>query len=81
MIWMLAPEQVSVTGDALDPALFVALYLGVVATVYALGEPRSKTDTYLRTGTLIMCALITVIMMLWLVVGILHRFGLLEWID
>jgi Na+/H+ antiporter NhaC len=67
-----------VTGESLDPALFVALYLGVVATVYALGEPRSRTDTYLRTGTLIMCAIITVVMMAWLVIGILHRFGLLQ---
>lgn len=62
---------------ALDPALFVALYLGVVATVFALGEPISKLESRLRAGTLIMCAVITIVMVVWLVVGILVRVGLI----
>lgn len=63
---------------ALDPALFVALYLGVVATVFALGEPRTTMESRVRAGTLIMCAVITVVMVVWLVVGILVRVGLLS---
>jgi len=63
--------------DPLDPALFVALFLGVTATVYAMGEPLSRTEMRLRLITLILCAVIAVVMAFWLVVGILHRFGLL----
>jgi hypothetical protein len=61
--------------EHLDPALFVALFLGVTGTLYAMGEPQSKTEMRLRLGTLIMCAIISVIMALWLVVGIAHRAG------
>jgi hypothetical protein len=64
--------------DPLDPALFVALFLGVTATVYAMGEPLTKTEIRLRLVTLVLCAVIAVIMCLWLIVGILHRFGLLQ---
>jgi len=63
--------------DPLDPALFVALFLGVTATVYAMDEPLTKTEMRLRLATLVMCAIIAVIMCGWLMVAILHRFGVL----
>jgi hypothetical protein len=64
-----------VTDDPLDPALFVALFLGVTGTVYAMGEPQTKTETRLRLVTLILCAVIAVVMVFWLVTTVLHRAG------
>lgn len=65
----------AITEDALDPALFVALFLGVVGTVYAMGEPLTKGEMRLRMGTLIICAVIALIMAFWLVTGIMRRAG------
>lgn len=73
--WILAPSSEVISEDILDPALFVALYLGVVATVFALAEPKNKLETRVRAFTLILCAVIAVIMVVWLSVGILHRVG------
>jgi hypothetical protein len=75
MIWMLADAPTEVVEDVLDPAMFVALYLGVVATVFALGDPISKLETRVRAATLIFCALIAVIMVAWLLTAILRIAG------
>jgi hypothetical protein len=76
--WILTPAAEAAEGVSeqdLDPALFVALYLGVVGTVFALGEPRNSVETYLRAGALFFCAIIAVIMILWLSVGIFKIAG------
>lgn len=75
--WVLAPTGPPISDDILDPAFFVALYLGVVAAVFSLGEAKSKLEMRLRAGTLILCAIITVILCIWLSLSVLRRVGLL----
>lgn len=75
--WVLAPAGPLIPEEILDPAFFVALYLGVVATVFALGEPISKLEIRVRAFTLVLCAVIAVIMVIWLSAGVLARLGLL----
>jgi len=59
----------------IDGAIFVAVYLGVVGVVFAMGEPQSNGEKRIRIVTLVFCAVLSVVMILWLVVAILNRAG------
>ena len=51
--------------------LFFAMYLGMVGVVFAMGEPASKTEVRVRNATLAFCAILAVVMILWLAAQIL----------
>ena len=60
-----------------DTALFIAVYIGVATTVYAVGEPQTKGEVMARSVALWMCAVAGVVLIIWLIVAILLRVGLL----
>lgn len=60
-----------------DIALFVAIYVGVFTTVYAVGEPQTKGETMARAIALWLCAVAAVLLIVWLMVAILIRLGLI----
>lgn len=65
--------------DALtDIALFVAIYVAVFTTVYALGEPQTKGEVMGRAVALWICAVAAVVLIVWLVVAILLRLGIVH---
>lgn len=51
--------------------LFFAIYLGLVGVVFAMGEPKSETEGKVRTMTLVFCAILAVVMILWLAAQVL----------
>lgn len=56
----------------LDSALFVALFAGIVGTVFAMGEPESVRERAWRIRVLVICGVISVIMVMWLIVRIVE---------
>ncbi len=51
--------------------LFFAIYLGLVGVVFAMGEPKSGSQAKVRTMTLVFCAILAVVMILWLAAQVL----------
>ncbi|HEY5880102.1 MAG TPA: hypothetical protein VIU11_14425 [Nakamurella sp.] len=73
---MLTAEQAL---DALtDVALFIAIYVGVATTVYAVGEPQTRGEVMGRLIALWMCAVAGVVLIVWLIVAILLRLGIVH---
>lgn len=65
--------------DALtDIALFIAVYVAVLSTVFAVGEPKTKGEVMGRAISLWICAVAGVVLIIWLVVAILLRLGILH---
>ena len=60
-----------------DIVLFITVYAAVVTTVYAIGEPRTKGEAMGRSVALWMCGVASVVLIVWLVIGIVVRFALL----
>lgn len=64
--------------DALtDVALFITVYVSVVATIFALGEPRTKGETMGRAIGLWMCAVTGGLLVVWLFLSLLIHLGVL----
>jgi len=64
--------------DALtDIALFIAVYIAVATTVYAVGEPQTRGEIMARSVALWMCAIAGVVLIIWLIVAILIRLGII----
>ena len=64
--------------DALtDIALFIAVYVGVLSTVFAVGEPQTRGEVMGRVIALWMCAVAGAVLIVWLVIAILIRLGLI----
>jgi hypothetical protein len=61
-----------------DIALFIAVYIGIFTTVYAVGEPQGKGEAMARAVALWMCAVAGVLLIIWLAIAILIRVGLLH---
>lgn len=55
----------------LGAELFFAIYLGLVGVVFAMGEPQSKNEARVRSITLAFCAILAVVMILWLAVRVI----------
>jgi hypothetical protein len=60
-----------------DIALFIAIYIAVATTVYAVGEPQTRGEVMARSVALWMCAVAGVVLIIWLIVAILIRLGIL----
>lgn len=63
---------------AANAAVFVAFYLGIIGTVFAMGAPQSRMEQYIRAVTLLSCAVISIIMLVWIIIGIYRLSG---WFD
>lgn len=64
--------------DALtDIALFIAVYVAVLSTVFAVGEPQTKGEVMGRAVALWMSAVAGAALIVWLIIAILIRLGLL----
>jgi hypothetical protein len=61
-----------------DIALFIAVYVAVLSTVFAVGEPQTKGEVMGRAIALWMCAVAGAVLIVWLVVAILIRLGILH---
>lgn len=65
--------------DALtDIALFIAIYVAVFTTVYAIGEPQNRGEIMGRMIALWLCAIASVVLILWLILAILFRIGIVH---
>jgi hypothetical protein len=64
-----------------DMALFIAIYVGVVGTVFALGDPRKDSEVMARTVAFWMCGITGVLLMVWLVLAMILRIGILVGIE
>jgi len=74
----MSTESVAGALEALtDVVLYITVYAAVLTTVYAIGEPRTKGETMGRAVALWMCAVASVVLIVWLVVGIIVRLTLL----
>jgi hypothetical protein len=72
---MISPE-LAIEGLT-DIALFIAIYVGVFTTVYAVGDPETKGEEMARAVALWLCAVAAVVLIVWLIVAILIRLGLI----
>lgn len=59
-----------------DIALFITIYVSLVATIYGIGEPRTEGERVGRLIGLWTCAICGVLITIWLIVGLLIRVGL-----
>jgi hypothetical protein len=64
--------------DALtDVALFITVYVSLIATIYGIGEPQTKGEAMGRAVGLWTCAVCGVMLVLWLFAGLLIRLGII----
>ena len=57
--------------DELGAELFFAIYLGLVGVLFAMGPPETKNEQRWRSVTLVFCAVLAVVMIMWLVVRVI----------
>jgi hypothetical protein len=58
-------------GSELGPELFFAIYLGLVGVLFAMGPPETKSEARWRSVTLAFCAILAVVMIMWLAVRVI----------
>jgi hypothetical protein len=59
-----------VSGE-LGSELFFAIYLGLVGVLFAMGPAETKSEARWRSLTLAFCAILAVVMILWLAVRVI----------
>jgi hypothetical protein len=73
--------QIESTPSALealtDMVLFIGVYAAVLTTVYAIGEPKTRSEAMGRAIALWLCGIAAVVLIVWLVVAIILRVALL----
>ncbi len=57
--------------DELGAELFFAIYLGLVGVLFAMGPPETKNEQRWRSTTLAFCAILAVVMILWLALRVI----------
>jgi hypothetical protein len=60
-----------------DVALFITVYVSLIATIWGIGEPRTKGEAMGRAIGLWTCAVLGVMLTIWLFIGMLIRLGIL----
>jgi hypothetical protein len=60
-----------------DVALFITVYVSLIATIWGIGEPQTKGEAMGRAVGLWTCAVLGVLLTMWLIVGMLIRLGIL----
>jgi hypothetical protein len=58
-------------GDELGAELFCAIYLGMLGVVFAMGPAETKSEARWRSVTLMFCAVLAIVMIMWVVVRVL----------
>ena len=59
-----------------DVALFITVYVSLIATIYGIGEPRTRSEAMGRAIGLWTCAACGVGCVIWLFIGLLIRIGI-----
>jgi hypothetical protein len=57
--------------EQLGAELFFAIYLGLVGVLFAMGPPETKNEARWRSVTLVFCAILAVVMIMWLAVRVI----------
>lgn len=60
-----------------DVALFITVYVSLIATIWGIGEPQTKGEAMGRAVGLWTCAVLGVLLTMWLIVGMFIRLGIL----
>ena len=60
-----------------DVAFFITVYVSLIATIYGIGEPRTKGEAMGRAIGLWSCGILGVLLVAWLIVALLIRVGIL----
>lgn len=60
-----------------DIVLYITIYAAVVTTIYAIGETRTRSEAMGRAIALWLCAVASVVLVVWMIVAIIIRFALL----
>jgi hypothetical protein len=60
-----------------DTALFITVYVSLIATIWGIGEPRTKGEAMGRAIGLWTCGVLGVMLTIWLFIGMLIRLGIL----
>ena len=55
----------------LGAELFFGIYLGLVGVLFAMGPAENKSEARWRSVTLAFCAILAVVMILWLAVRVI----------
>jgi hypothetical protein len=58
-------------GTELGSELFFAIYLGLVGVLFAMGPPENKSEARWRSVTLAFCAILAVVMIMWLAINVI----------
>ena len=56
-----------------DIVLFITIYAAVLTTIYAIGETKTRGEQMGRAVALWMCAFASVVLIVWLIIGIVFR--------
>lgn len=60
-----------------DIVLYITIYAAVVTTIYAIGETRTKGEAMGRAIALWLCAVASVVLVVWMMIAIVLRVALL----
>jgi len=60
-----------------DVALFITVYVSLIATIWGIGEPQTRGEAMGRAIGLWTCAVLGVMLTIWLIIGMLIRVGLI----
>lgn len=60
-----------------DVVLYITIYAAVVTTLFAMGEPQSMHERWGRTLAMWLCAVASVLLVIWLAVAIIVRVRIL----
>lgn len=69
--------EIGAIEELTDVVLFITIYAAVVTTIYAIGEPQTESEVMGRVIALWMCAISAAVLIVWLIIGILIRLGLI----
>jgi hypothetical protein len=60
-----------------DVALFITVYVSLIATILGLGEPRTRGEEMGRLVGFWTCGVVGVLVAIWLLAGLLIRIGVI----
>jgi hypothetical protein len=61
-----------------DVAFFITVYVSLIATIYGIGEPRTKAEAMGRAIGLWTCGILGIMLVIWLFSALLIRVGILS---
>jgi hypothetical protein len=61
-----------------DVAFFITVYVSLIATIYGIGEPRTRSEAMGRAIGLWTCGILGCLLVIWLLAALLIRVGILS---